>query len=44
MLSPVTFFQYSFLWLLFGFSALYYVSALLMRKILQSLEDQVAKK
>lgn len=44
LLFPVTFFQYGFLWLLFGFSALYYASALLMRKILQPLEDQIAPK
>lgn len=39
LLVPVEFIQYSFLWFLFGFSALFYVSAELMRKILAPLEE-----
>lgn len=39
LLMPVEFLQWSILWLLFGFSALFYLSAKLMVKILQPLEE-----
>lgn len=42
LLMPVEFLQWSILWLLFGFSALFYLSAKLMVKILQPLEALAA--
>jgi len=42
LLMPVEFLQWSILWLLFGFSALFYLSAKLMVKILQPLEELAA--
>lgn len=43
LLFPVDFLQYSFIWILFGFSALFYGSAVIMRRILQPLEEKAAK-
>lgn len=42
LLMPVEFLQWSILWLLFGFSLLFYLSAKLMVKILQPLEALAA--
>lgn len=42
LLMPVEFLRWSILWLLFGFSALFYLSAKLMVKILQPLEELAA--
>lgn len=42
LLMPVEFLRWSVLWLLFGFSALFYLSAKLMVKILQPLEALAA--
>lgn len=38
LLAPVEFLRFGFVWILFGFSGLFYVSAKLMRKILEPLE------
>lgn len=40
--APVTFVQYSILWLLFGFSAQFYLSAKLQQRILLPLEQRVS--
>ena len=39
LLMPVEFLQYGFIWILFGFSGLFYLSARLMQKILEPLEE-----
>jgi len=39
LLVPVEFLQFGFIWLLFGFSGLFYLSAKLMQKILLPLEE-----
>lgn len=44
LLSPGEFLQFGVLWLLFGFSALFYLSAKLMVKILQPLEEMAKKR
>lgn len=44
LLAPVDFLRLSILWVLFGFSALFYLSAKLMVKILQPLEEMAVKR
>lgn len=44
LLMPVEFLQLGFVWILFGFSALFYLSAKLMQKILQPLEELSKKR
>lgn len=39
LLMPVDFLRFGFIWILFGFSALFYLSARIMRKVLQPLEE-----
>jgi len=39
LLMPVAFIRLGFIWILFGFSGLFYLSARLMQKILQPLEE-----
>jgi hypothetical protein len=39
LLFPVDFLQFGFIWLLCGFSALFFLSAEIMQKVLQPLED-----
>lgn len=39
LLAPVEFLQLGFVWILFGFSLLFFLSAEVMQKILQPLED-----
>lgn len=39
LLVPVEFLRYGFVWIVIGFSALFYLSAKLMQKILEPLED-----
>lgn len=39
LLVPMEFLQFGFIWLLFGFSGLFYLSAKLMQKILEPLEE-----
>jgi uncharacterized membrane protein YesL len=43
LLAPVEFARLGFVWILFGFSALFYLSARILRKVLQPLEDLSAK-
>lgn len=44
LLFPVDFLQYGFIWLLFAFSLLFFLSAELMQKILAPLEEAAAQK
>ena len=44
LVTPVDFLRFSILWVLFGFSALFYLSAKLMVKILQPLEEMAVKR
>lgn len=44
LLFPVDFLQYGFIWILFGFSLLFFLSAELMQKILSPLEEAAAKR
>ena len=44
LLVPVEFLQYGFIWFLFGFSALFYVSARIMQQILLPLEDLASQR
>ena len=44
LVAPVDFLRFSILWVLFGFSALFYLSAKLMVKILQPLEEMAVKR
>lgn len=39
LLAPVDFLRFGFIWILFGFSVLFYLSARIMRKVLQPLEN-----
>ena len=39
LLTPVEFLQLGFIWILFGFSGLFYLSAITMQKVLQPLEE-----
>jgi len=39
LIAPVDFLRFGFIWILFGFSMLFYFSAEIMQKILQPLED-----
>lgn len=39
LLAPVEFLQLGFIWILFGFSMLFFLSAEIMQKVLQPLED-----
>ncbi len=39
LVAPVEFLQFGFVWILFGFSGMFYLSARLMQKILQPLEE-----
>ena len=43
LLAPVEFARLGFVWILFGFSALFYLSARILRKVLQPLEDLSVK-
>ncbi len=44
LLSPMDFLQFGFIWILFGFSGLFFLSAEIMQKVLQPLEDLSAGK
>lgn len=44
LLVPVEFLRYGFVWIVIGFSALFYLSAKLMQKILEPLEDLGTKR
>jgi len=39
LLAPMEFLRYGFIWILFGFSALFYLSARIVQKILLPMED-----
>ena len=39
LLVPVEFLRFGFIWLLMGFSGLFYLSAKVMQKVLQPLEE-----
>lgn len=39
LLAPMDFLQFGFIWILFGFSALFFLSAEIMQKVLQPLEE-----
>lgn len=39
LVAPVEFLQFGFIWILFGFSGMFYLSARLMQKILHPLEE-----
>ena len=39
LLAPVDFLRFGFIWMLFGFSGLFYLSARIVRKVLQPLEE-----
>ena len=39
LIAPMEFLQFGFVWILFGFSGIFYLSAKLMQKALQPLED-----
>lgn len=43
LLAPVEFARLGFVWILFGFSAVFYLSAMVLRKVLQPLEDLSAE-
>ena len=43
ILAPVEFARLGFVWILFGFSAVFYLSAMVLRKVLQPLEDLSAE-
>ena len=43
LISPGEFLQYGFIWLICGFSGVFFISAELMQKVLQPLEDLSAK-
>ena len=43
LLAPVEFMRLGFVWFLFGFSAVFYLSAMVIRKALQPLEDLSAE-
>lgn len=43
-LAPVEFLRFGFIWILFGFSGLFYLSAMIAQKILMPLEDLAARK
>lgn len=42
--APMEFLQFGFIWILFGFSGLFFLSAEIMQKILQPLEDISSRK
>jgi len=44
LIAPVEFLQLGFIWILFGFSLLFFLSAEIMQKILQPLEDLSTRK
>lgn len=44
LLAPMEFIQFGIVWLLFGFSGLFYVSSRIMQKILAPLEELSAKR
>ncbi len=39
LMAPVEFLRFGFIWILFGFSGLFYLSAMIMQKILNPLEE-----
>ena len=43
LLAPVEFMRLGFIWILFGFSAIFYLSAMVIRKVLQPLEELTAE-
>lgn len=43
LLAPMEFLQFGFVWILFGISGIFFLSAKIMQKILQPLEDLVSK-
>lgn len=44
LLVPVEFLRYGFVWIVFGFSALFYFSAKLMQQVMEPLEELASKK
>jgi uncharacterized membrane protein YesL len=44
LIAPVDFLQYGFVWIICGFSAVFYLSADIMQKVLQPLEDLSSQK
>lgn len=44
LVMPVEFLQFGYIWLLFGFSGLFYFSARIMQLVLQPLEDMSVRK
>jgi len=44
LLAPVDFLRWGFIWILFGFSGLFYLSSRIIRKVLLPLEDLTAER